>query len=326
MRLWPEEFEQHRPEARRAAELAYSELAGDPDSPAGDPLDGLAAARAGAPQLFAFRAERAVDRTIEGVPCRVIEAAGEPTGVYLHFHGGGMCLASAKLNDDENLVLAEKLGLTVLSVDYRLAPEHPYPAAIEDSVAVARWLVANSGSEFDTETRIIGGESAGAYLAAMTLLALRDPAQEPQFAAANFVTGVFDWGRSPSQRGFRPTDGPDWLSPEAMAQFADFYLPGFTDDERRYRNISPAFADLERMPPALFTIGTLDHMFDDSLMMAARWTMAGSDAELAVFPDCGHGFQWFTDTELSRRAVRKIHGFLAQYSASSSMPEHIQET
>ncbi len=326
MRLWPEEFEQHRPEALEAAELAYFGLAGDPDAPPGDPLDGLNAARSGAPELFPFRADSAVDRTIEGVPCRVIEAPGTPSGVYLHFHGGGMCLASAELNDDENLILAETLGLTVVSVDYRLAPEHPYPAAVEDSIAVARWLLAHSGSEFGTETRIIGGESAGAYLAAMTLLALRELFPEPPFAAANFVSGVFDWGRSPSQRGFRPTDGPDWLSPEAMAQFADFYLPGLTDDERRDRNISPAFADLKGLPPALFTIGTLDHMFDDSLMMASRWTMASSDAELAVYPDCGHGFQWFTDTELSRRAVRKIYGFLARYSASPPMPDHIQET
>lgn len=313
MRLWPKEFDQYRSEARDAAEVAYSALAGDPDAPLGDPLDGLTAARAGAPELFTFRADGAVDRTIAGVPCRVIEAPGTPGGVYLHFHGGGMCLASAELNDDENLVLAEKLGLTVVSVDYRLSPENPYPAAIEDSVAVATWLLDNSGQEFGTTTCLIGGESSGAYLAAMTLISLRDASPSTSFVAANFVFGVFDWGRSPSQRGFRPTNGPDWLSPEAMAQFADFYLPDLTDDERRDAAVSPAFASLSSLPPALFTVGTLDHMFDDSVLMASRWTAAGNHTELAVYPDCGHGFHWFTDTELSRRAVWNIHRFLQDH-------------
>lgn len=313
MRLWPEEFEQHRPEALAAAEAAYAELASDSDGPPGDPLEGLLAARAGAPELFSFRADIAVNRLIEGVPCRVIEAPGTPTGVYLHFHGGGMCLASAELNDDENLVLAEKLGLTVVSVDYRLAPENPYPAAIQDSVTVASWLLENSGEEFGTTTCLIGGESSGAYLAAMALLSVGKTQRSSQFAAANFVFGVFDWGRSPSQRGFRPTNGPDWLSPEAMAQFADFYLPDLSDGERRDAAVSPAFAELTGMPPALFTVGTLDHMFDDSVIMASRWTAAGNGTELAVYPDCGHGFHWFTDTELSRRAVENIHRFLQDH-------------
>ncbi len=318
MRLWPEEFDQHRPEARRAAEVAYSKLAGDPDSHPGDPLDDLMAARSGAPELFPFRADIAASRTIEGVPCRVIAAPETPTGVYLHFHGGGMCLASAELNDDENLALADELGLTVVSVDYRLAPEHPYPAAIDDSTTVARWLLENSDREFGTSTCLIGGESSGAYLASMALLSLRESSTPTSFVAANFVFGVFDWGRSPSQRGYRPASGPDWLSPDAMAQFADFYLPDLTDDQRRDDTISPAFAELSGMPPALFTVGTLDHMFDDSVLMSSRWAVAGNETELAVYPDCGHGFHWFTDTAMSRLAVANIRRFLGEHADSTT--------
>jgi acetyl esterase len=289
-------------------------MAGDLDQPPGDPLENLMAARGGAASLFPFRAENAEDRTIARVPCRIIEPQSEIKGVYLHFHGGGMALASPELNDDENLLLATELGLAVLSVDYRLAPEHPYPAAIEDGIAVASWLIENSDRTFGTRTLLVGGESSGAYLAAMVLLSLRDghPDVSP-FAAANFVFGVFDWGRSPSQRGFRPGDGPDWLTPESMAEYADFYLPGLTDDQRRDPSISPAFADLSSMPPALFTVGTLDHMFDDTITMATRWIASGNATELAVYPDCGHGFHWFTDTELSRRAVLRIHGFLREH-------------
>ena len=155
-------------------------------------------------------------------------------------------------------------------------------------------------------------------VAAMVLLEIRDDGHGVSpFRAANLVFGVFDWGRSPSQRGFRPNDGPDWLSPEAMAEFADFYLPDLDDDERRDGSVSPAFADLRAMPPALFTVGTLDHMFDDTILTAARWSAAGNTTELAVYPDCGHGFHWFTDTELSRRAVTRIHDFLVRYASGN---------
>lgn len=312
MGLWPEAFEALRAEAFAAAEHAYGAMAGDGDQPVGDPYDGILAARAGGDELFPYRCPSASDRLIEGVRCRIIEPEGEVCGVYLHFHGGGMAIGTPELNDDENEVLARELGLVTVSVDYRLAPEHPYPAAVEDALAVARWLLAHGSAEFDTERLLVGGESSGAYLAAMTLLGIRDLGAIDRVGCANLVFGVFDWGRSPSQRGFRAQSGPDWLAPEAMAQFADFYLPGRTDDERRDGAISPAFADLRAMPPALFTIGTLDHMFDDTIMMAARWSASGNDTALAVYPDCGHGFQWFTDTELKRIAVQRVHDFLAE--------------
>ena len=172
MQLWPETFDSFRPEALAAAHAAYAALAvapGDPADPPGDPFENLQGARAGASSLFRYRSSRAVDRSIAGVPCRVIEAPGSPAAVYLHIHGGGMCLASPELNDDENELL-NGLGFTVVSVDYRLAPEHPYPAAINDSVAVARWLVDCAGDEFGTDVLLIGGESSGAYLAAMVEL------------------------------------------------------------------------------------------------------------------------------------------------------------
>jgi acetyl esterase len=324
MKLWPDEFDSMRPEALAAAEVAYDALAVEPSDDADsktDPLDNLAAARTGAGSLFPYRSDRAVDRPIAGVACRIIGAGSDPSAVYLHFHGGGMSLASPELNDDENERLADELGLTVVSVDYRLAPEHPYPAAIDDSVAVARWLIEHSAAEFGTDVLLIGGESSGAYLAVMVLLALRDAGHDTSpFRSANLVFGVFDWGRSPSQRGFRPHDGPDWLAPEAMTEFADFYLPGLDDDQRRNGSVSPAFADLRGLPPALFTVGTLDHMFDDTILTASRWSAAGNVTELAVYPDCGHGFHWFTETELSRRAVARIHEFLGRHARIQARP------
>lgn len=320
--LWPPELEALRAEARAAAVVAYGALArdggvtGDGATEDDDPHGRIVAARAGGASLFPFRAAGAQNRILGGVGCRVLIPDRTPVAVYLHFHGGGMAIGTPELNDAENLVLATELDMVVVSVDYRLAPEHPYPAAIDDGITVAEWLIDNSVSEFGTDRILTGGESSGAYLAAMMLLRVRDELGEiRRFHGANLVFGVFDWGRSPSQRGFRPVEGPDWLTPERQAEFGEMYLPGRTDDERRAPTISPAFADLGGLPPALFTIGTLDHLFDDSITMAARYSAAGSPAELAVYPDCGHGFQWFTDTEMSRLAVSRIHRFLREVSA-----------
>lgn len=313
MRLWPEAFESLRLEARAAAEEVHGAPPQDGEPGKGCPHDELVAARSGADELFPYRAAGAYEREIAGIPCRILEPDGPAAGVYLHFHGGGMAIGSPRLNDSENELLARELDLAVVSVDYRLAPEHPYPAALEDARTAARWLLEHGEAFFGTQSVLVGGESSGAYLAAMTLISIRDDLDAiERVKGANLVFGVFDWGRSPSQRGFRAQLGPDWLAPEAMAQFADFYLPGRTDDQRRDPSVSPAFAALAGLPYALFTVGTLDHMFDDTILMATRWCAAGNETELAVYPDCGHGFQWFTETELKRRAIRRIHEFLAE--------------
>jgi acetyl esterase/lipase len=107
---------------------------------------------------------------------------------------------------------------------------------------------------------------------------------------ANLVFGIYDWGRSPSQRGVRPHEGPDLLDPEGIRFYCDSYLPGRTDDERRHPTISPAFADLHGLPPALMSVGTCDHLLDDTLVLAARSVAAGNDVELFVAPDMPHGF------------------------------------
>ena len=123
-------------------------------------------------------------------------------------------------------------------------------------------------AEFGTDRLVLGGESAGGYMAAAVLLRLRDvPGALDQVLGSNLVFGVLDWGRSPSQRGIRVIDGPDMLTPEGIEHFCDCYLPGLTDDERRAPEISPAFADLRDLPPAFVSVGTADHLLDDSLLL-----------------------------------------------------------
>lgn len=297
MRLWSDEVEAMRPEAREVAGAAIgfvqAALAGDAPPPA-DLHERARWSRERFAMTFPPSAAGAEERTIAGVPCRVFLPEGTPTAVYLHFHGGGMILGAAAMNDMGNAQLAERHGMAVISVEYRLAPEHPYPAGPDDGMAVARWLLDEGAAELGSDRILIGGESAGGYMAAAVLLRIRDElGAADRVDGANLVFGVFDWGLSPSQRGVRATDRPDMLSPEGIVDFGDCYLPGRTLDERRDPAISPAFAPLHDLPPALFSVGTADHLLDDTLLMAGRWAAAGNEMDLFVAPDMPHGFLGF---------------------------------
>jgi len=296
MRLWSDEIEAMRPEARAVVaagmEVVASMFAGQGEPPTD--LAGLVAfQRAGFAATYAPVPE-AVVTEFAGVPCRLFEPDGPANGIYLHFHGGGMVIGAPEMNDSANLALARRHGVVVVSVKYRLAPEHPYPAGPDDGLAVVRWMLENGSERFGTDRLILGGESAGGYMAAAVLLRIRDELDAiGRVLGANLVFGVMDWGRSPSQRGLRAAGGPDMLTPEGMAMFGECYLPGRTADERRDGSISPAFADLHGLPPALVSVGTADHLLDDSLLFASRFAAAENELELFVAPDMPHGFQAF---------------------------------
>jgi acetyl esterase/lipase len=219
---------------------------------------------------------------------------GPATAIYLHFQGGGMVIGAPEMSDSSNLDLCRRFGMTVISVGYRKAPEHPFPAGPDDGIAVAKWIIENGISEYGSDRIIVGGESAGGYMAAAVALRMRDELNAIEhLVGANLVFGVHDWGRSPSQRGLRVLNAPDMLTPEGMAMFGDCYLPGMTVEERRAPHISPLFADLHNLCPAFMSVGTADHLLDDTLMLAPRWAAAGNDVELFVAPEMPHGFQAF---------------------------------
>ena len=241
---------------------------------------------------------------------RVIAPAGTMKGVYLHVHGGGWTLGDADMQDQALWELAEATGLCVVSVGYRLAPEHPYPAAPDDCEDAARWLLESGVAELGAPHRLaIGGESAGAHLAAVTLLRLRDRhGIRGAFRAANMVFGVFDLSRTPSARLWGERNLI--LSTPIMRFFGDCFLPGADAEAQRAPDASPLYADLRDMPPALFSVGTLDPLLDDTLFMAARWRAAGGHTELRVWPEAIHGFTGFP-LAMARAATAAQHAFLA---------------
>jgi acetyl esterase/lipase len=222
---------------------------------------------------------------------RVAPAPGTPTAVYLDIHGGGFCMGWPEMHDPANARLAQATGMTVVSLDYRLAPEHPFPAGPDDCRAAADWLIANAEAEFGSGRLIIGGDSAGANLTMHVALHLRERAALDRVAGMNLTYGIYDLSVTPSARNLG--DNPLVLTSRAMDNFHDSYAPGRDREQLRDPAISPLYADVAGLPPALLTVGTLDPLLDDSLFMAARLQAAGNPAELHVVPESPHGFGSF---------------------------------
>jgi len=212
------------------------------------------------------------------VPVRVTSpSTGGSRATYLDIHGGGFYLGSAIRSDARNARLADRLGVTVVSVEYRLAPEHPWPAAPDDCETAALWVIDEGPRRFGTNRMLIGGASAGATLAMTTLLRLRDQNRVHPVVGAMLQFGGYDLsGQSPGGRMY----ADEWF----IQAYAG-HVPDRTDPD-----VSPLFGDLRGLPSTLLLVGTLDPLLEDSLAMAARLSAAGNDVDLRVFPESMHGF------------------------------------
>ena len=313
MKLWSDELEALRPQLRDEADAFVASFTDEADDPGLPTPERVARQRAAADQRV-LRSEMAVDRQISGPtgPIRLRTFVPDQVdAVFMHIHGGGFVTGSPEMTDLLHEALSKELDLAFVSVDYRLAPEHPYPAGPDDCEAAALWLLEHAEHEFGSARLLIGGESAGAHLAACTLLRMRDRHDAvDRFCGANLVFGIYDLGGTPSQRGV--PERPDLLTAELIEYFANLFTPGRSTDQRRDPDISPLYADLHDLPPALFSVGADDHLVDDTLFMAARWELAGNDTELLVYPEGPHGCigmpsvleRWFAQlTDFLRRAT-----------------------
>ena len=278
------------PDDTRSLNAAVMELTKDLPSwwEVGAPQARAARANGEGPFPAPERSPRARTIEIAGVagriPLRVI-APERSRGVYLHFHGGGWVLGAADLQDRLLERIADVTRLTAISVEYRLAPEHPFPAGPDDCETAAHWVIGHT-RDFGGDRLAVGGESAGGHLSAVTLLRVRDKLGRMPFHAANLVFGAFDLGLTPSALRFG--EQPLILRTSDIHRFSDAFLPGIAD--RRVPAVSPLYADLAGLCPALFTVGTKDALLDDSLFMHARWRAAGNRSEIAIYPGALHGF------------------------------------
>jgi len=253
------------------------------------------------------RLDNAKERTIPGpggdIPLRIFTPE-TVEGVYLHLHGGGWVLGAADGQDPRLWETAQAANVAVVSVEYRLAPEDPYPAGPDDCEAAASWLAEAAQAEFGADRLVIGGESAGGHLAAVTLLRMRDRHGFSGFVAANLVYGVFDFTLTPTQAS---SDDAPVIPKKTMEWFYDHFVSA---DQRRDPDVSPLYAELHEMPPALFTVGSLDPLLDDSLFMHQRWVAAGNQSELAVYPGGTHGFNGFP-IPMATAANERMNQFIA---------------
>lgn len=300
------------PETKALNEAIRADQASQPD-PWSMPIAEARALRASGTTAFPAspRSARAENLQIEGpagpLTLRVIRPqARKPRGAYLHIHGGGWVFGSADEQDDRLERIADQCGFICLSVGYRLAPEHPYPAALQDCEAAALWLAGPGKAELGIAALTIGGESAGAHLAVETLLRLRDHhGLGRAFRGANLHCGFFDLGLTPSVRNW----GEERLvnNTRDLKTFADGFCGG--DVDRRQPDVSPLYAELKGLPPALFTVGTADALLDDTLYMSARWAAAGNGGHTAIFPGGCHIFVRYPGP-LSEQALELMDRFL----------------
>ncbi|WP_232376233.1 alpha/beta hydrolase [Amycolatopsis aidingensis] len=233
------------------------------------------------------------DRT---VPVRIhVPTSTAVKGVFLDIHGGGFYLGSAAGNDVRNRELADTLGIVVVSVDYRLAPEHPWPAAPDDCETAALWLAEHAADRFGIRRLAIGGFSAGATLAMTTLVRLRDRGIAA-FSAAALQFGTYDLsGQTPSGRLI------------ADEYFIEAYA-GLAPD-RTHPDISPIYADPANLPPVLIMVGEEDILLRDNVAMAALLSVGGVDVDLRVYPAAPHGFTGHA-TPMASAALDDLHTWL----------------
>ncbi|GJF35131.1 esterase [Kitasatospora sp. NE20-6] len=271
-------------------------------------LDELREARARRDAAASPSDSSAVEEVAEAagrrVPVRIlVPGSGVPRGVHLDIHGGGFYLGPAARRDARNQQLADALGIAVVSVDYRLAPEHPWPAAPDDCETAALWLVEHAGARFGTDRLTAGGFSAGATLAVTTLVRLRDRGVTDPFAGAALQFGVYDLsGLTPAGRLI------------ADEYFIQAYAGHVTD--RTAPDVSPVYGDLRGLPPMLMVIGSADILLEDNMAMAARVSAAGGEVDLRIYPEAPHGFT-SRPTGMARAALHDIERWLAdRFSAA----------
>jgi acetyl esterase/lipase len=262
---------------------------------------GLEAMSAGAELPDGTRCEP-VDRV--GVPAEWIEGPeAQRERVLLYLHGGGYTIGSIATHRGLASRIALAAGIRALIIDYRLAPEHPFPAAVDDATAAYRFLLDQG---IAPEQIAIGGDSAGGGLTFATLVALRD-AGTPLPAAAIALSPWVDLEGSGESMTTKADVDP-MVAPEGLRQMAELYLNGA---DPKTPTAAPLHADLSELPPIYVQVGTAETLLDDAIRIVERARQAGVAIELEPFEDLIHVFQAFAPfVPEALDAIEKLGAFV----------------
>lgn len=242
-----------------------------------------------------------------GVPAEWIDVTnGDPNKVLLYLHGGGYILGSIATHRVLAARIAEASGTRCLIIDYRLAPEHPFPAAVEDATAAYGFLLEQGVAP---ENIAIGGDSAGGGLTFATLVALKDAGTALPSAAFALSPWVDLEGTGESMDTKAAVD--PMISRREIDMMGGLYLAGA---DPRTPLAAPLYADLSGLPPMLVQVGTAETLLDDAIRITARAKEAGVSIELEAFEDLIHVFQAFAPiVPESLEAIEKIGAFVKQH-------------
>jgi acetyl esterase len=256
-----------------------------------------------------------IDHEIEGpgsvLRLRLFEPQSRAgRGGIFYIHGGGWFHCNVETHGRIMRFLAASSGMTVCGIDYRLAPENPFPAPLEDCIAGWRWFVARAAQlDLDPRRLAIAGDSAGAHLALSLCIHERDAGLQLP-AGASLFYGCFTpelKTESYHQKG----GGAFGLTTLRMRWYWANYLGAVADSPPELA--APLRADLRNVPPIYLGVADLDPVADDSRQLASRILRAGGSVELDVWPNAVHGFLQMTrDVELARMALVKASQFLSR--------------
>jgi phosphinothricin tripeptide acetyl hydrolase len=239
-----------------------------------------------------------------GVPAEWTVADGARADVAIvYLHGGGYVMGSLDTHRGHCTRLSRAARARVLSVDYRLGPEHPHPAAVEDAVAAVRFVRESGVAPRRTA---VAGDSAGGGLTLATLVALRD-AGDPAPAAGLCISPWTDLALTGDSIETKAAEDP-MVRAADLSLMADAYLAG---RDPRTPLASPLYANLAGLPPLLLQVGSAEILLDDAVRVAQRATKAGVAADLRVWPDMFHVWHAFADLlPEGQQAVDEMAAFL----------------
>jgi acetyl esterase/lipase len=263
--------------------------------------------------------EKVAERVAKDVTCEPVTAGGvgaewivapgaDPDRVILYLHGGGYVMGSINTHRAMVARISRAAKAKALALDYRLAPEHPFPAAVEDATAAYRWLLAQG---YKPNKIVIAGDSAGGGLTLATLLALRD-AQTPLPAAAVPISAWSDMEGTGASMKTRASRDP-MVANGSLFDMAKAYVG---DGDRKNPLASPLHGDYRGIPPMLMHVGDAEILLDDSTRVAEKAKAAGVKVDLEVWPDMVH--VWHVYAKIlpeGQQAIDRIGQYVIEHTA-----------